>query len=95
MKWHDDIHFKQVKDDYDYIVHEYGLPCDFCGTLCNTDFFFSVLNGEITRKEAYIQMIEYFWSNGMECANGGCSTSLRPNEKDKRIQKIKERYLID
>lgn len=100
MKWHDDITFKQAKSDYEYIVSKYGQPCDFCGSLCNSEFLFSVLDGKITRKEAFIEMIQYIWDNGLEpdddtTASGSCSTDLRPDENDTRIQEIKERYLID
>lgn len=100
MKLHEKITLKQAKDDYEYIVNQYGQPCDFCGTLCNNDLLFSILEGKTTRKEAYIEMIEYFWSNGLEPSNDTnvnrcCLSDLRPDENDKRIQKIKERYLID
>ena len=95
MKRHENISLKQAKGDYDYITNNYGHPCDFCGTLCNDELLFSVLEGKITRKEAYIQMIEYIWENGLEAGNSGVSTEFFPDENDKRIQRIKERYLID
>jgi len=67
--------------------------------LCNSELLFSVLY-EITRKEAYSEMIQYIWDNGLEpdndtTASRSCSTDLRPDENDTRIQEIKERYLID
>ncbi|MCB7306160.1 hypothetical protein NE683_12215 [Bariatricus massiliensis] len=91
----ENISLKQARDDYDYITSQYGEPCDFCGTLCNNDLLSSILEGKITRKEAYIQMIEYIWQNGLETGNNGGSTEFFPDETDKRIQRIKERYSID
>ena len=43
-------------------------------------------------------MIEYVWDKGLEpnndtSVNGVCSTDLRPDENDERIQKIKKTLL--
>jgi hypothetical protein len=94
-KWYENITFKQTKNDYNYLVETYGEPCDFCGTLCNNELFQSLLDGEISRKECYIQMIEYIFTNGIETKYSKCSSDLKPNEDDIRVQKIKERYFIE
>lgn len=88
------ITFKQAQSDYIYIKEKYGEPNDFCGTLCNCELLFELLDGKISRKEAYIQMIEYIWDNGIEDPDSGTSSDIRPDEDDARIQKIKERYFI-
>lgn len=94
-KWHDKISFQQAKNDYEYITNNYGNPCDFCGSLCNCDLLFDILNGIKSRKEAYIEMIDYIWDNGIEDNDSSCSSNIRPDESDLRIKQIKERYYID
>lgn len=99
MKGHDNISLKQAKSDYEYISNTYGRLCDFCGSICNEELLFWVLDGTMTRKEAYIRLIRAFWTNGIEpeydgSVNGYGSSDIRPDENDIRIQKIKERYAI-
>ena len=50
--------------------------------------------GKISIKEAIIKNIEYYFTNGLEDENAGCSSKLRPDYSDKRIQRIMDRYYI-
>lgn len=91
---YENINITQARKDLQYIRDTYGDPQDFCGTFCNNSILDDIMFGKISIKEAVINNIEYYFTNGLEDENAGCHSSLRPDYSDKRIQRIMERYCI-
>ena len=91
---YENISTTQARKDLQYIIDTYGYPQDFCGTFCNNSILNGIMFGKISIKEAIIENIKYYFTNGLEDENAGCSSSLRPDYSDKRIQRIMERYHI-
>ena len=91
---YENISIAQARRDLLYIRKTYGNPQDFCGTFCNNDLLNSIMFGETPVKEAIIQNIEYYFSNGLESDLAGCSSQIYPDYTDKRIRKIIYRYAI-
>lgn len=91
---YENISITQARKDLQYIRDTYGEPQDFCGSFCNNSILDDIMFGKISIKEAIINNIEYYFTNGLDDGNAGCSSSLRPDYSDKRIQRIMERYYI-
>ena len=92
---HDEITLKQARLDLKYIQDTYGSANDFCGSFCNTEILEAVLSGEISIKEAIIDNIIYYFTNGIDDGKRhGCSSDVKPDITDKRTQRIIERYCI-
>ena len=92
---YENISIKQARSDLKYIKDTYGEPQDFCGGFCNNNVLDDIIFGKMSIKEAIIENINYYFTNGLEDENAGCSSSLRPDYSDKRIQRIMDRYYID
>ena len=91
---YENISITQARNDLKYIRDKYGEPQDFCGSFCNNRVLNDIMFGRISIKEAIIENIEYYFTNGLEDLNAGCSSSLRLDYSDKRIKRIMDRYYI-
>lgn len=91
----DKITLNQAREDLKYLKGNYGSAVDFCGTFCTTNKFESILFGHCTVKETIISYIKYYFNNGID--TGECNkpySNIKPNIKDKRVQRIIKRYNI-
>ena len=84
----------QARKYLQYLKITYGDPQDFCGSFCNNEVLEDILMGKASIKETIIDNIRYYFSNGLENPNGGCSSKIKPDMSDKRVQRIVERYNI-
>lgn len=84
----------QARKDLQYLKITYGNPQDFCGSFCNNEKLDDILMGNSSIKETIIDNIRYYFSNGLENQNCGCSSKIKPDMSDKRVQRIVERYNI-
>lgn len=90
----DNVTITQARSDLKYLRDNYGSPCDFCGSFCNNEMLDDILMGTKSIKEVIIANIKYYFSNGLETYDSGCSSSLLPDLNDSRVQRIMERYFI-
>lgn len=82
----------QLRNDYKYIVDNYGEPYDLTGGYQTDDALFDILEGRSTRESVYRELIEYAFYKGYDSGN---YAKRLPFEEDKRLLKIKERYSLD
>lgn len=94
MKLYENISLNQVRKDLMYLRNTYGNLQDFCGSFCNTGILNRILMGKLSVKEAAIENILCYFSNGIECVHARFS-DVFPDKNDKRIQKIIDRYCIE
>ena len=90
------ISLAQARRDLQYMLDTYDYPQDFCGSFCNAELLESILMGRTNVKDAVINNISYYFRNGISsdyCHS--CSSNIKPNMDDPRIQRIVERYDID
>ena len=80
--------YKQLYNDVMYIQGEYGRVHDYCGAWCNNDVMDKLLVSPTykTAFKALIRMLETFYDDGTDESN-------LPVDKDKRLQKIREKWL--
>ncbi|WCK57079.1 hypothetical protein PP175_28230 (plasmid) [Aneurinibacillus sp. Ricciae_BoGa-3] len=85
--------YHQIRKDVSYIEKTYGQVYDFCGAWCNNQMFQKLLDSPNlkTAVNLYKDMIYYYFSIGYE----GAGTPRKLPENDKKLRKIKERWLID
>lgn len=87
--------YKQAKEDYEYLcsILEKG-PHDFCGSFCNTESFFDLLNDPSKRKaeEIYSDLINYFFDAGEEFES--CQKRVTLDLKDKKTNWIYKKYKV-
>ncbi len=88
------ITITQARKDLEYLKIHYGEPNDFCGSFCNCEILESILMGRKTIKDAIIDNIKYYFSNGLDSMHDGCSSDLLPDLEDSRVQRIMDRYDI-
>ena len=88
------ITITQARKDLEYLKKHYGEPNDFCGSFCNCEILESILMGKKSVKDAIIDNIKYYFSNGLESDYSGCGSDLLPDLKDSRVQRIMDRYDI-
>lgn len=83
--------YKQLYNDLEYILNEYGEVYDFCGSWCNSDLFRQLLKKPNT-KTAFTILItkvkQYF-----EGSYGHSFYDKLPINDDKKLQKIKEKWI--
>lgn len=91
---YENISIAQARSDLKYIKDTYGESQDFCDSFCNCDILEDILFGYISVKEAIINNIEYYFTNGLDDLSDGCSSKMKPDYSDKRIQGIMDRYCI-
>lgn len=88
MKLYEKISLNQARKDLIYIRNTYGNPQDFCGSFCNNSILDGILMGKISIKEAIIENISYYFSNGLECLYAGCSSNIYPDKNDKESKRL-------
>ena len=84
----------QARKDLEYLKSKYGTANDFCGSFCNCEVLDDILMGKKSIKDAIIENIKYYFSNGVDDGHSGCSSNLLPDLDDSRVQRIMERYDI-
>jgi len=84
--------YKQLYKDIKYIEQTYGEIRDYCGAWCSCDILKQLLKSPDfkTAFEILISMLEVFYNSGYADGDTRC---LLPIEEDKRLQKIKEKWL--
>lgn len=96
MKLYNNISLSQARKDLQYMKDKYGEPQDFCGSFCNNDVLNDILFGITPLKEAIIDLISYYFSNGIDDAwCGNCSSKIKPDMNDTKTKNIANRYDID
>lgn len=80
---------EDVRKDYQYLFSIYGDAGDICGSFCNTEMYFKLLNNP-TKKEAYnhyVDLVNFFFQ--------GCFSDYNASdiiESDTRAFEIYEKY---
>lgn len=62
--------------------------------LFNRSVPYDILMGKKSIKDAIIENIKHYFSNGIEYEYRGCSSDLLPDLDDSRVQRIMNRYDI-
>lgn len=93
-KYKPTITTSQARKDLEYLNSKYGSANDFCGSFCNCEVLNDILMGKKSIKDAIIENIKYYFSNGIEDGCSCCSSDLLPDLDDSRVQRIMERYDI-
>lgn len=74
----------QMKKDVTYIFEEYNYPEDLCGDVCNTELFWRLLMGEISKEDCFESIMQRYYEKGTD--DGEIP------EEDKRAQRIFKRW---
>ena len=84
--------YKQLYKDIGYIEKNYGAIRDYCGGWCNCDILKQLLKSPDTKTafKILISMLEVFYSSGYTDGDTRCQL---PIETDKKLQKIKQKWL--
>lgn len=93
-KYKPTITTSQARKDLEYLKSKYGSANDFCGSFCNCEVLNNILMGKKSIKDAIIENIKHYFSNGIEDEYRGCSSDLLPDLDDSRVQRIMDRYDI-